>query len=160
MSYVIKNGDNKYYVNEIKYSWTTFQSNALRFASKAEAKILAKKIKSGFCSPRVVKLKSCQELYQSKQKEPINQFDAQTFLAKIDKYLLEGNVTSVTINFNNYQELFMADMNKISHRYQPETNILMLKRGIMGYLTYINGQVSIKIDKSIESGKLLITKEV
>lgn len=90
------------------------------------------------------------------------QFEPQTFLAKIDKCLFEDNFDSVTINSKDYQKLFIENSDKIRKRYEPVTSQSVLANGIFGYLQGPNGEAPkpIKVSKSIESGKINISKDI
>lgn len=89
-------------------------------------------------------------------------FDAQTFLAKIDRCLFEEKYDSVTINFKDYQDLFLKNSDKISKRYEPETSKDMLINGFMGYLHGPNGEPPkpIKLSRLVESTKVRGSREI
>jgi hypothetical protein len=88
--------------------------------------------------------------------------DPQTFLAKIDHCLFRENYDDVTINPQDYQELFIKNSDKLVTRYEPEVMADMLKLGIVGYLHGPKGELAktIKISRLIESGRVSISKEI
>jgi hypothetical protein len=148
-----KNKISIYYIFSNK--WTMIQKEATRFESREDALGVCHSLNRQGSNARIVKLKK--KNYCSKKiQEP---FDAQTFLAKIDQCFLEDKAIGITINSDNYQELFMKNMCKIHNRYEPATHIDLLREGIVGYLTVPYGAKPIKISRYVESGKILVSKE-
>lgn len=90
-----------------------------------------------------------------------SEIEPQTLLSKIDNLLFEENYESVTINPQDYQELFIKNSEKLRHRYEPETKLDMLKNGIFGYLQGPKFELAkiIKVSKSLAPGKILANKE-
>lgn len=88
--------------------------------------------------------------------------DPQTLLAKIDRCLFKEGYDSVTINFKDYQELFIKNSDKISKRYEPETNKDMIAYGFGGYLHGPNGESPkvVKMSTLVETTKVSANKEI
>jgi hypothetical protein len=88
--------------------------------------------------------------------------DPQTLLFKIDQLLFKENYDSATINFPNYQELFIKNSDKVFKRFEPTVTRDLLTIGIMGYLHGPNGEApkQIKISKFIESSAIMVDKDM
>lgn len=87
----------------------------------------------------------------------MSQDDAENLIKKIDDIIFKDNFEYIKLNPKDYSKF----VEKIGYkRYEPETQISMLKIGIVGYLKGPNQESpkTILVDKTIESGSIHATK--
>jgi len=87
----------------------------------------------------------------------MNQDDIENFINKIDQIIFKDNFEYIKLNPKDYSKF----VEKIGFkRFEPETQISMLKVGIVGYLKGPNQEPAktIWVDKTIESGSIHATK--